>query len=143
MPVNKKAIEQLKADLRRYARRYDQSTFGATDPECGTVMCMAGFCLWRKIGGKKFSETVRKATFLSHAYREFIKEAKVAGREALGLTRAEPLIFQSTERWPIDLRTRYLAARLEGDHRAMVEVACDGLDRLNENGSIRALEVTT
>jgi hypothetical protein len=142
--MNKAGIEQLKADLRANAERYDQSDFGAITKDCGTEACMAGFCLMRQLGFDEFTERV-KATgswWLRHdiwlTFRQACLRAAVEqlGLEILPDNDEVPPIFGGAHDWPSDLCNAYSAAARRHDHPAMVEVACQALDRMDVHGFI-------
>lgn len=135
--INKANVELLKADLRANARRYDQSTYGEVDDECGTVGCLAGFCLMRAVGDAAYGWLVKSGDI-----DEF---ARTAGEEFLGVGTSfksiDRSIFDPGDWWPRDLAERYAAAEDAQDRAAMVEVACDALDRLQDDGTIAGLVV--
>jgi hypothetical protein len=145
--LNQEGIEQLKADLRANAARYDQNNFGETASACGTIACMAGMCYLRKVGEQVF---LRRILDVQGAHRGFMREQLMvvssgfmddciqAGVDQLGLTLTDerPLIFESAGQWPHDLRRAYSEADNVGDHEAMVEVACAALDRMDEYGHV-------
>jgi hypothetical protein len=149
--MNKAGIEQLKADLRANAERYDQSDFGTITKDCGTEACMAGFCLMRQLGFDEFTERIKDngswTTFRSDRWLAFRQACLRASVEQLGL---EPLlevdydnwlppIFDTALLWPSDLRRAYSAAAERHDHAAMTEVACQALDRMDVHGFINPL----
>ena len=135
--MNQDGINTLAADLLATLEStshltYDQDEFG-TEAECGTVCCMAGLCLIRKVGRAASSGVI--SVFWGSA------SSLEAGVEQLGLVTnvLSPIIFSGASNWPKDLSRRYYAAansRLE-----RVNVALDALARLNEDGSIRELSV--
>lgn len=149
MPLNKEGIAQLKFDLRSNAKRYAQDTFGQrVGGDCGTACCMAGWCLRREIGEQKFTNAVDDLTWMT----QFVWQRRCifVGARQLGITllpdtdicRGVPQIFMGHSHWPLDLWRRYsnaMTAFPNSDHHAMVEVACDALDRMDEYGDIAAL----
>ena len=128
--------------------RYDQTDFGYKS--CGAAACMAGLCLWRKIGREMWHMTAfsleTMATYLyvpnEDILRErtfFMEDALEAGVEQLGIKRSldnTPMIFNGINSWPMDLYLRYLKAEEEGDPEKMVTTAIDALNRCNEFGEI-------
>jgi hypothetical protein len=157
--MNKAGIEQLKADLRANAERYDQSDFGTITKDCGTEACMAGFCLMRQLGFDEFTERIKDngswLTFSPIKWLTFRRACLRAAVEQLGLEilpddgvlppilggvdAGLPPIFSYVEDWPSDLRRAYSAAAVDHDHPAMVEVACQALDRMDVHGFINPL----
>jgi hypothetical protein len=149
MPLNKEGIAQLKFDLRSNAERYSQDTFGQLSAECGTVCCMAGWCLRREIGEQEFAYVVLNLIWV--ARDTWQRKCIFVGARQLGITllpdtgticRGVPQIFMGHSHWPLDLGRRYsdaMTAFPNSDHHAMVEAACDALDRMDEYGNIAAL----
>lgn len=161
MPLNKEGIETLKRDLRAEAARYDQSTFGSDrapkvtgESLCGTVCCMAGFCLQRRLGRAEFDRRVTSSiTAMERAWRleeacqersDFVDACLTAAVEQLGLEYAGfsfgglPPVLAGMGGWPADLHKRYHDAWLAGDHAAKAEAACDALDRMDDRGTFPA-----
>lgn len=132
--LNTEGIELLKADMRANANAYKQETFGhrvrdMTDSDNTLVLCMAGFCLIRKVGQTAFENMLIKDGF-------FAEKAVKAGIEQLGIIpikKMVPCIFNYVEYWPQDLRARYNEAITQQER---VEVAWAALDRLRIDGSI-------
>jgi hypothetical protein len=151
MPLNKKGIEQLKADLRANARWYNQSTFGelVDGEECGTECCMAGACHLRKVGAEEFTRQLgelakeRSRVCLDEQYdveEQFMQACIAAGAEQLGIDdnyERLPQIFAPVSDWPRDLGDAYRKASYAYDYQGMVEAACAALDRLNDDGTIK------
>jgi hypothetical protein len=151
MPLSKEGIEQLKADLRANARRYNQSTFGelAGGEECGTECCMAGACHLRKVGAEEFMRQLgelakeRSRVCLDEQYKveeQFMQACIAAGAVQLGIDDNHewmPQIFAPVSDWPRDLYEAYRKASDAYDYQAKVEVACAALDRLNDDGTIK------
>jgi hypothetical protein len=161
MPLNKEGIAQLKFDLRSNAERYSQDTFGQLSAECGTVCCMAGWCLRREMGEQAFAYVVlnliwvTQPTWQRHCIFVGARQLGITllpntgiigrgttgiiGRGAPQILMGAPQIFMGHSHWPLDLGRRYADAMAASDHYAMVEVACDALDRMDEYGDIAAL----
>ena len=57
MPVNRKNIEAIKEAIRKHVDRYNQDSFGQVN-ECGTTMCIAGFCRVKEVGLRQFKKEV-------------------------------------------------------------------------------------
>lgn len=127
--LNYENIERLKAAMRAQPRQYNQSTYGSIRPACGTVQCMAGFCMILEQGAAEFISSVQVWRH-THA-----GAAASSGRRFLGLTHGkEPpeFIFSPARFWPSDLYDAWCF----GHSRAQVEVACRALDRMHEDGRI-------
>jgi hypothetical protein len=130
MAINKEEVESLKANLRLHAKRYNQEVF-AEKTDCGTTACLAGFCLLADLGTKEFNERVKNEVFTVR----FEADCVDAGKKRLGIKGGEfPQIFTNSCCWPADLERRYELAKT---NKERVEVACDALDRLNANGTIK------
>jgi hypothetical protein len=154
MPLNREGIELLKADLRRYARHYNQSTFGEVTAECGTECCMAGLCLMRKMGMEEFNKYVRvvarlrSEAVLGHGLinERLAHDCVRAGAAQLGLEidlddyisggGLLPHIFAPVSDWPSYLRVPYTKAAERHDHVAMAEAACRALDEMGPDGRL-------
>ena len=132
MPVNRKHVEVIKSALRKHAKSYSQNTFGRYNPECGTVMCIAGFCRVEEVGLKQFRKEIRL-----DATCDFDLDEACLGSamKFLGL-KAEGVIFEGVSKWPDDLYEAYKTAT---SYKERAEVACQALDRLNVDGSIKEL----
>lgn len=136
--LNKAGIEQLKADLRAKPKRYNQDSFGKITA-CGTEMCMAGHCLARKLGLRRFNAKLKKGEINGR----FDQQSIDAGIKQLGIRKyCFPQIFRPPQEWPFDISNRYSYAENNHDHKAMVEVACEALDRLEIDGSIGPAKAT-
>lgn len=129
--LNYENIERLKAAMRAEPRQYNQSTYGSVRPSCGTLQCMAGFCMILELGSQEFIFSIN-GNGTRHA-----ATAHAAGRRFLGLS-DEPDssqgIFSPARCWPDDLYHVYCCVC--GSHREQVEVACRALDRMHEDGRI-------
>jgi hypothetical protein len=134
MPVNRKHVEVIKSALRKHAKSYNQNTFGSDRPECGTVMCIAGFCRVEEVGLKQFRKEIR----LDPTCDFDLDDACLgSAMKFLGLKGLKVItIFASAEVWPNDLANAYKNAT---SHKERAEVACQALDRLNVDGSIKKL----
>ena len=126
MALNQEKIEILKCTLRTMAARYNQSTYGLQNAVCGTEQCMAGFCHLRDVGEEQFLKDIRDDSIASKALMSGIKN--------LGIENATPQIFASAASWPPDLAARYGKSR---NRKEQAEVACEALDRMRPDGSIR------
>jgi len=129
MPVNRKHVEVIKSALRKHAKSYNQNYFGMYNPECGTVMCIAGFCRVEEIGLKQFRKEIPAQGF------DLSSACLGSAMKFLGL-KADGVIFEGVSDWPDDLREAYENAT---SHNERAEVACQALDRLNVDGSIKEL----
>ena len=127
--LNKEGIRQLKFDLRANAEHYNQSSFGSFEP-CGTVMCLAGFCRLREVGKEQFERELRFCMIGENHH--FGTHCQDSGKRQLGISSGF-FLFGCGASWPNDL---YLRLRHAEDRYAAVEVACEVLDRLREDGSI-------
>jgi hypothetical protein len=156
MPLNREGIEQLKADLRANAKHYSQNSFGRIKPECGTEACMAGMCLIRKIGMDAFTQRTKEAMIDDRdgQFTKFVNECLNAAADQIGLTVLDeqaymdaahahdrhsdglPPVFSSADLWPTELADKYGDASDAHDHEAMANIACQVLDRIDENGFI-------
>lgn len=130
MGLKKKGILQLADDLVAHKKMYDQEQFGKADA-CGTFACMAGMCLWRKIGPRKFNALAKQWHYASNG----AEECKEAGYAQLGL--GKPLyifvdIFSDINYWPDDLADEY---RSNGPQWRVI-AALKALQRLLPDGSI-------
>lgn len=141
MPINKEGVELLKSDMRANPRAYEQMNFGriATENECGTAQCMAGFCYLRKVGILYFIEKLKDD---SESPGQFEISCAEAAMDQLGIVRYDPKkvrladIFRGPFAWPSDLADAFDSSDTSSER---VEVACRALDRLNEDGSIKEL----
>jgi hypothetical protein len=129
--LNRAGIRALAADLVAHHEKYDQGYYGMYNASCGTVACMAGFCLQKKIGVTKFNKLVSNGTLFS-------RDAIEAGIEQLFKNYANdqggsPVIFAFSSSWPTDLAIAY---SLAGTPKAKVIVALKALSRLKPNGYI-------
>lgn len=132
MALNKKGIRQLADDLVANQKSYDQYWFGRIT-DCGTVSCLAGTCLARKLGTRKYRKLVKEwpDTWSGRGVCE------KAGAEQLGLLSEVPhpdlpMIFREIHFWPGDLQEQY-----ESDGpRWRVIAALKALQRLLPNGDI-------
>ena len=124
MVVNREGILKLAADLVDNWQRYDQDTFGE-DRECGTVCCMAGFCLINEVGTKRFNQINRDEPF------NLPVMARRAGARQLGIPFGA-LLFYDTIYWPSDLRREYR----ERKGKCRIVAALKALERLRGDGSI-------
>lgn len=126
MGLNKKGIRLLADDLVAHKKLYNQNVEGRPDP-CGTVGCLAGFCLARKLGRREYIKRV-ESSFIG-------VEAHQSGRDQLGLP--EPnigrlQIFDFLWSWPQDLQDLY---KSNGPRCRMI-AALYALQRLREDGTI-------
>jgi hypothetical protein len=135
MPINKKNVEILKAKMRKHADRYNQNNFGSNFSlnECGTTMCVAGFCRVEEVGLKQFKKEIRQ-----DGDKVDLEDLCItSGKKLLGLkTKEQPQIFGDISEWPDDLSFKYKAAKT---YKERTEVACAALDRLKVDGSIREI----
>jgi hypothetical protein len=127
MALNKKGIRQLADDLIAHPKRYDQNTFGAIN-ECGTVACLAGMCLWRKIGTRAYRKLVEdwREHNLDHD-----KCLEAAGAQ-LGVDASFSMLFGDIWGWPEDLQEVYNSSAPDGPVRA----ALMALQRFLPDGKI-------
>jgi len=137
--LNVEGINQLADDLVRDDARYNQSYWGqdtkyVNDPTpespffgtaCGTVACLAGFCMARKIGVTEFNKVAAIYPGISG------DSARFYGAQQLGIP-FEAVIFNNIGDWPSDLRQEYRNAKPRG----RVLVALKALQRLRPDGSI-------
>lgn len=131
MPVNREAVEVIKRDILKHANRYNQDRFGR-ETECGTVMCLAGFCRVHEIGLKKFRKEI--AADADGNYFDIEDLCTASGKKLFGIkSTGVPQIFLGAGNWPEDLYERYEDAKTNKE-RALL--ACEALDRLRVNGSI-------
>lgn len=103
---DKTGILQLADDLVAHQKAYNHDFYGRVT-DCGTFACMAGLCLWRQVGTKAFKK-VAKTWFYQNSG---IVECKSTGISQLGLVVTGddelPMIFQTLDNWPADLRKEY------------------------------------
>lgn len=126
MGLNKKGIRLLAADLFKHKKLYDQNTEG-TAYECGTVGCLAGFCLARKLGRREYVWQVKHGFVSIEAHR--------SGQAALGLPKLNTgrlQIFDFLYAWPQDLQDIYNS----NGPRCRVIAALSALQRLLPDGTI-------
>lgn len=123
---SKKGILDLADMLVHNMKKYNQNTYG-DESSCGTVGCLAGFCLAEKIGARAYNKQAKNFVVDSDA-------CILAGKEKLKLKGPEyPQIFDSVGSWPDDLYGEY--ARAESD-KGRVIVALKALSRLRVDGRI-------
>lgn len=128
--LNYEGIERLKVAMRASPEQYRQHTFGIRSGACGTVQCMAGYCMILLYGAKEFVCSLGDVTHASACI--------LAARRLLGISAGEPWrwIFNGASAWPADLFRDFSRAGDTQDYAAQVEVACRALDRMHESGAI-------
>lgn len=127
--LNRQGILQLADDLIADSSKYDQNYWGShfeDQSACGTVACLAGFCMSRAIGVTKFNELAKVAFGVDGS------AARGFGGAQLGIPRNAG-IFHQADLWPSDLYREY---QMNSEAKSRVVVALKALQRLRDDGSI-------
>ena len=137
--LNKAGIRQLADDLVAHKKMYNQQTYGTKvsksddEEDCGTFACMAGICLWRQIGARKFNKLAAGWLHPSSGGPDCmpagLKQLGIAVESYLG---AAPQLFEPVCEWPKDIRDEYES----NGPTWRVIAALKALQRLRVDGTI-------